>query len=90
MRTVKKTALMLLLLVTFGLTVAANAVDFRPRELPVKPDKTIIASGYSHRHIEVKFADGEDIGLAPEGFPVDRSSQVLKSREAMNIMKSIT
>ncbi len=90
MCTVKKTALMLLLLLTFCLTVAANAVDFRPRELPVKPDKTIIAPGYSHRHVEVKFADGEDIGLAPEGFPVDRSSQVLKSPEALNIMKSIT
>jgi hypothetical protein len=89
MCTVKKTALTLLLLLTFCLTVAANAVDFRPRELPVKPDKTIIAPGYSHRHIEVKFADGEDIGLVAEGFPVDRSNQVLKSPEALSIMKSI-
>ena len=85
----RKTVLVLLLMGTLLLAVSASGDDFKPRQLPIKPDKAVIAPGYSHRHIEVKFIDGADVGLSTKGSPIDRSSDILMSRDAQATMMSI-
>jgi len=71
------------------LTVSAQATQIKPRTLPTKPAKAVIAPGFDRRHIEVKFLDGADIGLLSGGYPFDRSVGFPKSN-AQQIIVSLT
>jgi len=77
-----------ILLTSAGDILAADAAnaEFRPRTIPTKPARAVIAPGFDDRHIEVKFVDGADIGLLSGGAPFDRSGQRLTSPAAENLM----
>lgn len=75
----------------FGFESNASAGPaLRARPIVVKPDHAVIAPGYDHHKIEVKFLDGADIGLSIDGMPYDRSGETLKSADATGILALIS
>jgi hypothetical protein len=78
-----------LLVLIFGLFGIAQADNFKPRHIPIKPAKAYIAQGYDRNHIEVKFLDNEDIDLTPDGTPYDRAGKVLEAGRGETVVAAI-
>lgn len=67
----------------------ANTSGLVPRTLPEKPAHATIPDGYDAHTISVKFMDDLDIGISPDGYPVGRTGNALRSDAVTSIMNMI-
>jgi len=81
--------MLFIIAVAFLAATVATADGLTPRPLPFKPAKAEIPPGYDHRHINVKFLDDLDIGLTPDGLPLERGGGALGSTQALEILRAI-
>jgi hypothetical protein len=79
----------LVLILSFGLPCKSAGADLKPRHIPEKPSETVLNDRHDKNHISVKFMDDLDIGFDIGGNPVDREGLVLKSEDAVILIRSI-